>query len=333
MQRYIVRRLIIAVFILFVLSIVVFLLLRVAPGDARLFKCPPPCPKVQLEAIGERLGLNDPYWPVSVHFRWLGPPGISFHRDNQYGTWMKGLVTGSLGTSNEGLPIFPEIKRRLPTTIELLIITMIVTVAVGVPFGVISAVYRNSLGDYLARVTAIFGLSIPSFWLATMILVFPQTLWNYAPPIGRTVDFFDNPVDNLRQFGPPAIALAAALAAGIMRLTRSALLEVMRQDYIRTARSKGLQERVVVARHALKNSMIPVVTVLGLQAAALLGGAVIIEQIFSLQGVGAYYFRALFTKDYQVAQTLTLYVGAVVVLMNLMVDVTYAWLDPRIRYS
>jgi len=314
MQRYILRRVIVSAFILVVLSVVVFLLLRVAPGDAALYKCPPPCPETQLEAIRERLGLNDSY-PV------------------QYGTWVKGLATGSLGKSNEGLPILPEIKRRLPTTVELLILTMAATLLLGVPFGVISALFRNSPADYAVRVTAIFGLSVPSFWVATMVLLIPLSLWAYAPPLGRTISFFDSPWDNLRQFIPPAIVLAAASAAGIMRLTRSTLLEVMRTDYIRTARSKGLQERVVIVRHALKNSMIPVVTILGLQVATLLGGAVIIEQIFTLQGVGAYYFRALFTKDFQVSQTLTLYVGVVVVLMNLLVDITYAWLDPRIRYA
>lgn len=314
MQRYIARRLIAAVFLLFVLSIIVFLLLRVAPGDAALYKCPPPCPEAQLEGIRERLGLDDPYIV-------------------QYGTWAKGLVTGSLGTSNEGLVIFPEIKRRMPITVELLILTTLVTIALGIPFGVISAIFRNSVADYFVRVTAIFGLSIPSFWLATMILIVPLGLWGYAPPLTGSVSFFDNPWDNLRQFVPPAIALGAASAAGVMRLTRSALLEVMRQDYIRTARSKGLQEQVVIGRHALKNSMIPVVTVLGLLVASLLGGAVIIEQIFALPGIGAYYFRALFTKDYQVAQTLTLYIGVVVVLLNLLIDISYAWLDPRIRYS
>ena len=314
MQRYILRRLIVAAFILVVLSVVVFLVLRVAPGDAALFKCPLPCPEAQLEDIREQLGLNDSY-PV------------------QYATWVKGLITGSLGTSNEGLPILPEIKRRLPTTVELLTLTMVATLLLGVPFGVISAIFRNSPTDYAVRVTAIFGLSIPSFWVATMVLLIPLSLWAYAPPLGRTISFFDSPWDNLRQFIPPALVLAAASAAGIMRLTRSSLLEVMRTDYIRTARSKGLQERVVIVRHALKNSMIPVVTILGLQVATLLGGAVIIEQIFTLQGVGAYYFRALFTKDFQVSQTLTLYVGVVVVLMNLLVDITYAWLDPRIRYA
>ena len=314
MQRYILRRVIVSAFILVVLSVVVFLVLRVAPGDAALFKCPLPCPETQLEAIRERLGLNDSY-PV------------------QYGTWVKGLATGSLGNSNEGLPILPEIKRRLPTTVELLILTMVATLLLGVPFGVISAIFRNSPADYAVRVTAIFGLSVPSFWVATMVLLIPLSLWGYAPPLGQTISFFDSPWDNLRQFIPPAIVLAAASAAGIMRLTRSALLEVMRTDYIRTARSKGLQERVVIVRHALKNSMIPVVTILGLQVATLLGGAVIIEQIFTLQGVGAYYFRALFTKDFQVSQTLTLYVGVVVVLMNLLVDISYAWLDPRIRYA
>jgi peptide/nickel transport system permease protein len=161
----------------------------------------------------------------------------------------------------------------------------------------------------------------------------PSELWGYSPPLGRTVDFFDDPTGNLRQFVPPAAVLALASAAGIMRLTRSALLEVMRTDYIRTARSKGLRESVVIARHALRNSVIPVVTVLGLQVAVLLGGTVIIEVIFALPGLGQYTFQALFAKDYPVVQTMTLYIGVAVVLMNLLVDISYAWLDPRIRYS
>lgn len=331
MQRYVARRLIVAVFMLFILSIVVFLLLRVAPGDAALYKCPPPCPEVQLDAIREKLGLDDPYFPVSVDV--TDPPFVTFNGDSQYGAWVNGMATGSLGESSERLPILPEIKRRLPTTLELLTLTMIATVMLGVPFGVISAVLRNSPADYGVRVTAIFGLSVPNFWLATMVLIVPLTLWGYAPPLGRTISFFDSPWDNLRQFVPPALVLAAASSAGIMRLTRSALLEVMGQDYIRTARSKGLEERSVIARHALKNSMIPVVTVLGLQVATELAGTVIIEKIFTLQGVGQYFFSALAKKDFQVAQTLTLYAGAVVVLMNLLVDIVYAWLDPRIRYA
>jgi len=202
-----------------------------------------------------------------------------------------------------------------------------------VPFGIVSAIYRNSAADFAVRLTAVLGLAIPSFWLATLVIMVPSELWRYAPPLGRSISFFDDPSGNLRQFGPPAAVLALASAAGIMRLTRSSLLEVMRSDYVRTARSKGLREPVVIGRHALKNSIIPVVTVLGLQVSAELGGSVIIEQIFALPGLGQYTFQALFAKEYPVVQTMTLYVGAVVVLMNLLVDVSYAWLDPRIRYS
>ena len=161
----------------------------------------------------------------------------------------------------------------------------------------------------------------------------PQQFWNYAPPITESVNFFDDPIGNMQQFVPPAFVLGAVAAAGVMRLTRSAMIEVMLQDYIRTARSKGLRQFSVVSNHALKNSLIPVVTVIGLQLAGLFGGAVIVENVFNLQGIGNYFLGALLRKDFQVAQTLTLYVGAVVVLMNLAVDVAYAWIDPRIRLS
>ncbi len=314
MRAYIIRRLITGVFILFILSVAVFLLLRVAPGDPAKLRCPL-CQEEQIQGLREQMGLNDPL-PVQ-YLRWLGD-----------------LVQGDLGVSNVNQqPVIDAIKQRLPVTIELLIITVLVTVVVGVPFGIVSAIYRNSPLDYAVRVSAVLGLSIPGFWLATLLLLIPNELWGYAPPLGYTVHFFDNPWDNLRQFVPPAAILGLASAAGIMRLTRSSLLEVMRTDYIRTARAKGLAERMVIFRHALKNSIIPVVTVVGLQIAGLLGGTVIIEQIFALPGLGQYILASLAGKDYQVVQTMTLYTGVAVVLMNLIVDVSYAWLDPRIRYS
>jgi peptide/nickel transport system permease protein len=314
-RRYIVRRLLQAIVILFVLSVAVFLLLRVSPGaDPAVIRCGLTCTKPQLDALHEEMGLNDPYIV-------------------QYGSWAKELVTGSLGKDWNGGEVSTELQRRLPVTGELLIVTILATVALGVPFGIISAVFRNSAGDYGARFSAILGLAVPNFWLATLVLLVPLALWGYAPTLTGSVSFFDSPWDNLRQYIPPALVLAAVSAAGVMRLTRSAMLEVMRQDYIRTARSKGLQEHVVIGRHALKNSLIPVVTVLGLNIASLLGGAIIAEQVFNLPGVGKYFLETLFKKDYQVVQSLTLYVGVVVVLLNLMVDVCYAWLDPRIRYS
>lgn len=315
MRAYIIRRLITGVFILFVLSIVVFLVLRVAPADPAVITCQTACTAEQIEAIRDKFGLNDPY-PV------------------QYVTWIKDLATGHLG--NAGIndrPVIDTIRHRLPVTLELLIITILFTVAIGIPFGIISALYRNSMADFSVRLTAVFGLSVPAFWVGTLVIFIPSELWGYAPPLGRSISFFDDPVANLRQFVPPAAVLAFASAAGIMRLARSSLLEVMRTDYIRTARSKGLREGVVISRHALKNSVIPVVTVLGLEVSGLLGGSVIIEQIFALPGLGRFIFEALFTRDYFVVQSMTLYVGAVVILMNLMVDISYAWLDPRIRYA
>ncbi len=315
MQRYIARRLIQAAIILVVLSIAVFLLLRMAPGaDPARLRCGLTCTEERYQALRDRMGLDDPYIV-------------------QYGDWVKSLVTGSLGQDWNGTIVKDQLKNRLPVTIELLIITFLTTVVVGIPFGIISAVYRNSPADYGVRFTAILGLAIPNFWFATLVILVPLQLWRYSPPITGEIGFFENPWDNLRQFVPPAIVLGAVASAGVMRLTRSAMLEVMRQDYIRTARSKGLRERIVIGRHALKNSLIPVVTVLGLQLAGLLGGAVIIEQVFNLEGVGKYFFEALFKKDFQVVQSLTLYIGIIVVSMNLIVDVFYAWLDPRIRYS
>jgi peptide/nickel transport system permease protein len=214
-----------------------------------------------------------------------------------------------------------------------MILTLLFTVIIGLPFGVASAVLKDSAIDYGVRVTAIFGLAVPGFWVATLVLILPQEWWGYAPPLGGHVPISEDPIGNLKQFIPPAAVLAISSAAGVMRLTRSSLLEVLRQDYMRTARAKGLRDRTMIIRHGLKNSLIPVVTVLGLQISGLLGGAIIVEQIFNLKGLGAFTFESLFRKDFPVVQTMTLYAGITVVLLNLLVDNSYAWLDPRIRYS
>ncbi|MCH7511051.1 MAG: ABC transporter permease [Chloroflexi bacterium] len=315
MRAYIIRRLITGIFILFILSVVIFVLMRLAPGDPAILACGLNASPECIEAKREQLGLNDS-WPV------------------QYGNWIRDVSTGDLGVEAiTHRPVIDTLKDRFPVTLELLIITMVATIAIGVPFGIISALYRNSPADYGVRITAVMGLSVPNFWLATLVIIIPQELWGYAPTFARSISFTDDPVGNLQQFVPPALVLAMASAAGIMRLTRSSLLEVMGTDYVRTARSKGLRESLVVSRHALKNSMIPVVTVLGLQIAFLLGGTVIIERIFALPGVGLYLFESLLSKDFQVVQSLTVLVGAVVISMNLLVDIVYAWLDPRIRYA
>jgi peptide/nickel transport system permease protein len=220
------------------------------------------------------------------------------------------------------------------TTIELLVLTMAITILVGIPAGILSALYRNSPLDVGIRFFAILALSIPAFWLGTMVLLIPSEAWGYAPPkIGTTVAFYENPWDNIRQFGPPALILGIASIGGIMRLTRSSLLEVLRADYIRTARAKGLRDRLVVYRHALKNVLIPVITVLGLEFTGLLGGTLFVEIIFSIKGLGRYTFDAIFRKDYNVVQAMALYIGFVVVFTQLTIDIIYAWIDPRIRYS
>jgi peptide/nickel transport system permease protein len=299
-----------------VLSIAVFILLRIVPGsDPAELSCGLNCTEAGIEAKRQELGLDKSYV-------------------EQYWIWLSGVLTGDLGESIVNYrPVSESIINRLPVTLELMILTLIITIVVGIPFGVASAIWKNTPVDYVVRVTAILGLAIPSFWLATMALISPDELFGYVPPIGTYVKLQDDPIGNLKQFIIPAAVLAVGSAAGVMRLTRSSLLEVLRQDYMRTARAKGLRERTMVIRHGLKNSLIPVVTVLGLQMAGLLGGAIIVERIFTLPGLGEFTLNALGRKDFPVVQTMTLYAGVTVVVLNLIVDISYAWLDPRIRYS
>jgi peptide/nickel transport system permease protein len=315
MQQFIIRRLLIGVVILFILSVAVFALLRIVPGDPAIRKCGLDCDPEQIQAIREQYGWDQSY-------------------PQQYWDWLSGVLTGDLGTSSvNNRPVSESIRLRLPVTLELMVLTLAMTIFIGIPFGIISAMYKNSPADFTVRMVAILGLAVPAFWVATMVLIIPLELWGYAPPIGTYVKFVDDPIGNLKQFLPAAAVLALTSAAGIMRLTRSSLLETLRQDYMRTARAKGLKERSVVFKHGMKNSLIPVVTVLGLQMSGLLGGALIVEQIFTLPGLGQYTFLALGLKDFDVVQTMTLYAGITVVVLNLAVDVSYAWLDPRIRYS
>jgi peptide/nickel transport system permease protein len=332
MQTFIIRRLLIGIVILFVLSVAVFSLMRIVPGDPAIRKCGLNCTSAGIDAIHKELGLDKPYFPIEIAPS--DPPFVSFSSHSQYWKYISGVFTGNLGTSTfNQKPVTGQIIDRMPITIELMVLTLIFTVLVGIPFGALSAVFRNSPIDYFVRGTSVFGLAVPVFWVATLVLVLPSDWWGYAPIIGRKVSLLRDPIGNFKQVAPAAAVLALGSAAGVMRLTRSSLLEVMRQDYMRTARAKGLKQHSVIIRHGLKNSMIPVVTVLGLQVAGLLGGAIIVEQIFTLPGLGLFTLQSLLAKDYDVVQTMTLYAGATVVLLNLLVDVSYAWLDPRIRYS
>jgi peptide/nickel transport system permease protein len=316
LTNYILRRLLQAAFILWLVSLGVFLLLRVGGGgDPALLQQGLNATPERVAQIHKELGLDDPY-PV------------------QYLNWMKDMATFDLGRSVQSqTSVTDEFKSRFPVTLELMVLTIMWTVLLGIPFGVISAVKRNSVVDYGIRVFAVVGLAVPAFWVATLVLVVPAAKWGYAPPLNQQISIFEQPWENLKQFGPPSLVLALGATAGIMRLMRSELLEVLRADYIRTARSKGLGGSTVVLRHALKNSLIPVITVLGLLVSGLIGGSVIIEQIFNLRGLGQYIFLATLQKDFAVVQTLVLYTAGIAILMNLVIDVLYAVLDPRIRYT
>jgi len=313
MQAYVLRRLTFLIPVLFAVSIAVFVALRFMPGDITVILLGPDATPEQVAELRGDLGLDDAM-PL------------------QYLNWMGDVLRGDLGESYVlGNSVGDEMMDRLPITLEILVLTAVITALVGVTLGVISAVFQSSPLDYLVRVSSISGLSLPGWWVGIVILLVPAIWWNYSPPLGH-VPLQEDPWDNLRQFLPPALTLAAASSAVLMRLTRAVLLDVLRQDYVRTARSKGLRESAVILRHAVKNAMIPVITVLGGQMAVLFGGTVIIEQVFSLEGLGRYMFTSISARDYPVVQVLTLYIAVVVVLMNLLVDISYAWFDPRVRY-
>ncbi len=315
MQAYVARRFLIAIATTWFISVLVFLLLRVSPGDPALLQQGINATPEKVAAIHKELGLDKPM--VVQYFDWVG-----------------NILRGNMGRSVlSQVNVTDEFKARFPVSFQLMSMTLLWVVLLGVPFGMISGRWRNSGADYGVRLFAIVGLSVPSFWVATLVLMIPSQLWHYAPPLGRQISLFHDPFGNMRQFLPASLVLALGPTASVMRLTRSTLLEVLRQDYIRTARSKGLAEQMVLWKHALRNSLIPVITVLGLLMAGLLGGSVIIEQIFALRGLGSYIFTSILQKDYPVAQSIILYTAAVVVFMNLAVDLVYAVLDPRIRYT
>lgn len=314
MRQYIARRVLLMIPTLFLISVVVFFLVRLIPGDTVVML-------LENASLGEKdvqeyrakLGLDRPIYV-------------------QYGHWISDVLRGDLGTSLwSRQPIAKEIIQRLPVTAELGAFAMFFSLLIAIPIGVISAMRQDTWADYLSRSLAILGLAVPGFWLGTLVIVLPSIWFGWIPPI-RYVGLTDNPWRNLQQFLIPGFLLGLGLAAVVMRMTRSMMLEVLRQDYIRTAWSKGLRERAVVYRHALKNALIPVVSILGVQVAVVAGGSVIFEQIFNLPGIGKFMFRAIQTRDYPVVQGVNLFLAGVIVWVNFLVDVTYGYLDPRIRF-
>ena len=247
--------------------------------------------------------------------------------------WQWGLLGGDWGTTILGnRSVWADLARAFPPTLQLMIMTVVVSTSVAIPLGVLSAVRQDTVADYLGRFIAICGLAIPSFWLATLILVFPAIWLDFAPPL-EYVGFIESPVKNLLFFALPVGVAGIFGSASVMRMTRSMMLEVLRQDYIRTAWSKGLYERLVIFRHALKNAMIPVITIVGMQIPFLLGNQVVIERIFNIPGLGRILVEGTSTRDYTLVQGIVFFLSFFIIVSNLIVDLTYGWLDPRIRYE
>jgi peptide/nickel transport system permease protein len=314
MRPYVLRRLALAIPTLVLVTVIVFSIMRLMPGDVVIRMVEGHAYAPTVEALRKELGLDRPAYL-------------------QYLEWVGGIVLrGDFGNSHwTRQPIWDEFIRRFPVTLELAFFTILSSVVIGVLVGIVSAVRQDTVSDYVGRVLAILALSVPYFGLAVLVVVLPSIYFKWTP-VYTYVPFTTDPLENIKIMIVPALVFGVTRAGPIMRIMRSALLEVLRQDYIRTAWSKGLPERAIVLRHALKNALIPVVSLIGLQMPLYIGGSVIIEAIFRLPGVGLFFFEALTRLDYPVVQSVNLIIAAMVVGLNLAIDLSYAFLDPRIRY-
>jgi len=326
MRQYILKRLLLAIPTLIGVSLIVFFLVRFIPGDIveQIAGDSPPTPEFR-EQVERELGLDKP-------------------AIQQYFTWLGGVLRLDFGTSlRSNVPVNELLRNKLPVTIEMSLLALIISLLIAVPVGIISAVRQDTAVDYVARSTAIGFLAIPTFWLGTLVIVYSSVWFNVATPVPQDYkEFWEAPFANIEfllfPFGyfipvGPAVILGISLSGTVMRLMRAQMLEVLRQDYVRTAWAKGLRERTVVVSHAMKNALIPVVTVVGLQLPILISGSVVVESIYNVPGMGQQFFLSIGTRDYTVVQSIVLIVAVAVVLSNLAVDITYAYLDPRIRYS
>jgi len=314
MGRYVLQRLLLVIPTLLGVTIFLSVLVRVIPGGAASAFCADGCTQEQTLAINASLGLDRPL-PV------------------QYVEWIGSAVRGDLGEGFQNRrSVAADIRTRLPVTMQLGLMAMIVAMSIALPIGILSAIRQDSALDYIARGSAIAWLSVPSFFLATLIIAYGGNLFGWAPPLTYK-SFLQSPLENIAITFLPAVLLGAALSGTVMRLSRAQMLEVMRQDYIRTAWSKGLREPTIIARHAVRNAFIPVITLIGLQVPIVFGGSVILETIFNIPGVGRYLVTAIGQRDYPIIQGVNLVIATVVVMTNLLVDVSYSVLDPRVRYS
>ncbi len=321
MRAYIIRRILLIIPTLLVVTILVFLTIRLIPGTAidqmlaghakEVAQGTPP--EVVREELMHRMGLDLP-----IHV--------------QFGRWLGDAFQGDLGESLwTGIPVMTQIRERLPVSFELGVIGMVVALLIAFPVGIYSGIRQDTPGDYIARSLAIALIALPGFWVATLVMVYPAIWWGWSPPV-EYIPFPKDPMANLGQFIIPAVLLGMFMSGTTMRMTRTMMLEVLRQDYIRTAWSKGLRERTIVVRHALRNAMIPVITIVGMQVPVIVSGTVILEQIFALPGIGKLMLEAINRRDYAVVSGINLFVAFVILVVNLVVDLSYAYLDPRIRY-
>lgn len=320
MTTYITKRSLLFIPTLFIVTILVFAVLRVVPGDPAVLilggeEGDDDYTQEQLDALRAKLGTDKPIY--IQYFRWVG-----------------NMLKGDFGTSYfyEGDKVIDDIKFRLPVTIQLGLMSLIMASIVAIPLGVLSAIKQDTIGDYVTRIITIAGIALPNFWVGVMTIFFLVLFFGWAPPLDYKNIWVD-PWNNFQQLIFPAFALGTSNMAFIARITRSAMLEVLHEDYIRTARSKGLKEGTVIPRHALRNALLPVVTLTGYEFGRLISGTVIIEVIFLLPGMGRLLITAITSRDFPVIQAIVVLIAVVVLILNLLLDLTYAWLNPRIRYS
>jgi peptide/nickel transport system permease protein len=316
MLRYTIHRLLLMIPTLFGVAVLVFIMLRLMPGDiveARFLAEGGAVSQAAIEAERARLGLDKPMW-------------------EQFVDWMTGMLVGDFGLSMwTGRPVIDEIGSRLPLSLQVAVMATILATFIAIPLGTLAALFKDRWIDRIIQVFAVAGLAVPSFWLGMLIIMFLLLTFNWIPPLTFT-PIYEDPWRNMSQLIWPALAVGYRYSAVATRMTRSTILEVLQEDYIRTARAKGVFERIVVARHAMRNAMLPVVTVIGLEFAFLIGGLVVTEQVFNLNGIGKLFVETVTRKDYTMVQALVMLVAAFFIFVNFVVDLLYAALDPRIRY-
>jgi peptide/nickel transport system permease protein len=317
MQKYLLRRLLLAIPTLIGMSILIFAVMRFMPGD------------IADQLIGDDVSFVNPETRAAIERRY----GLDRPVHEQYFVWMGDTLRGDFGRSfRSGREVTSEILHRMPVTLQLGVMAILVAVVIAIPVGVIAALYQDTWLDYVVRSASVFFLSAPNFWLGLMAITFGFMLIGWSPPV-RYQHLWVDPLANLQMLWVPAVILGSHIGAKLMRFTRGQMLEVLREDYVRTAWAKGLRQRAIVVGHALRNALIPIVTLIGLEIPLVVGGTVVLEYIFSIPGMGSFLLNSINTRDYPVVQAIVLLIAVIVVVANLLVDLMYAVIDPRIRYS